>query len=182
MINLGILSDTHIPDRRRALHPGLIPLFREAGVCAILHAGDVCAPWVLSQLEQVAPVHAVRGNRDWVLLSHLPLTLQLEFGGLQIGLMHGQGRFWRYVTDKGRGMIEGVKEELYLMRVLAAFPEAGAVIFGHTHTPVNTWVDGKLAFNPGCACCSGKKHPYPTAGLLHLSDEGKITGEIIALT
>jgi putative phosphoesterase len=182
MITLGILSDTHIPDRRRLLRPGLIPFFQKAGVSAILHAGDVCAPWVLSQLEQVAPVYAVRGNRDWVLLSHLPLSLSLEFAGLQIGLIHGHGRFWRYVKDKGRGMVEGANPERYLKRALAAFPEASVVIFGHTHMPINTWVDGKLAFNPGCACCPGMKHPYPTVGLLHLSDEGKIVGEIIALT
>jgi len=181
MITLGVLSDTHIPDRRRALRSDLIPLFQGAGVSAILHAGDVCAPWVLSQLEQVAPVHAVRGNRDWALLPHLPLTLQLEFGGLQIGLVHGHGRFWRYVKDKGRAMIARVTVDRYLRRALATFPEASVVIFGHTHLPVNTWVDGKLVFNPGCGCCPGPKHPHPTAGLLHISGEGEIKGEIIVL-
>jgi hypothetical protein len=28
MITLGIIADTHIPDRVRHLHPGVLPLFR----------------------------------------------------------------------------------------------------------------------------------------------------------
>ena len=64
MIRLGVISDTHIPDRARRLNERVIPVFREAGVSAILHAGDVSTPRVLKQLEEVAPVYATRGNRD----------------------------------------------------------------------------------------------------------------------
>ena len=35
------------------------------GVDAILHAGDISRPRVLAQLAEIAPVHAVAGNRDW---------------------------------------------------------------------------------------------------------------------
>ena len=96
-ITLGLIADTHIPDRRSSLHPQILTAFKEAGVAAILHAGDICSPQVLERLETVAPVYAVRGNRDWVLLRHLPSTRLLEFGGIRVAMAHGHGRW------QGRG-------------------------------------------------------------------------------
>ena len=69
MVTLGVVTDSHVPDRMRALPDALWPAL--AGVDAILHAGDVCVPRVLAALEQVAPVYAVAGNRDIFL--RLPL-------------------------------------------------------------------------------------------------------------
>jgi len=91
MITLGIIADTHVPDRVPQLNPRIFSIFREAGVQAILHAGDACSSDVLSQLGEIAPVHAVRGNRDSTRLAYLPRKLTLEFGGLTIGMMHGHG-------------------------------------------------------------------------------------------
>jgi len=56
-LRIGLISDTHNlvrPEAKRAL----------AGVDRILHAGDICGPAVLQELEQIAPVVAVRGNND----------------------------------------------------------------------------------------------------------------------
>ncbi|MFZ3078594.1 MAG: metallophosphoesterase family protein, partial [Bellilinea sp.] len=69
---LGVVADTHIPDRVRSLHPDLLPGLSAAKVEAILHAGDICSPAVLAVLSQVAPVVAVRGNRDWAFAGTLP--------------------------------------------------------------------------------------------------------------
>ena len=49
MITLGIVTDTHVPDRMRAL-PGAA-LEALAGVDAILHAGDICVRPVLDTLR-----------------------------------------------------------------------------------------------------------------------------------
>jgi putative phosphoesterase len=106
-MKLGIISDTHIPDRARRLHPQVLPLFREAGVSAILHAGDVSSPGVLKQLGEVAPVVAVRGNRDWVLMRRLPLIQQLTFGSISIVLTHGHGRWQEYLLDKADYLLNG---------------------------------------------------------------------------
>ena len=67
---LGVVADTHIPDRVRSLHPDLLPGLKAANAEVILHAGDICSPVVLAELSQVAPVVAVRGNRDWALPVH----------------------------------------------------------------------------------------------------------------
>ena len=66
MITLGVVADTHVPDRARQINPDLLRVLRQAQVQAILHAGDVCSQVVLDQLGQIAPVYAVRGNRDWI--------------------------------------------------------------------------------------------------------------------
>ena len=76
-LTLGVISDTHVPDRVRQLDPQAFGIFQAAGVQAILHAGDVSGPQLLAQLEQIAPVYAVKGNRDFLWLPHLPAELRL---------------------------------------------------------------------------------------------------------
>jgi hypothetical protein len=50
-MKIGVLSDT-----RNFLDPKIPELF--AGVSHILHAGDIGLPWILRELEAVAPVTA----------------------------------------------------------------------------------------------------------------------------
>jgi len=90
MLTLGVVADTHVPDRARLLNPKVTDIFREAGVVAILHAGDICSPEILDQLGGIALVHAVQGNRDIWRLAHLPPQISLQFEGVNIGLTHGQ--------------------------------------------------------------------------------------------
>lgn len=59
---VGLLSDTHYPERLAHLPPALFDVL--AGVDLLLHAGDVGELAALSQLSQIAPVVAVHGNDD----------------------------------------------------------------------------------------------------------------------
>jgi len=181
VVTLGIISDTHIPDRARHLHPQVIPRFRAAGVEAILHAGDISSPDVLRQLNQVAPVFAVRGNRDWLLLSSLPLSSVLNFGGVSIALTHGHGRWWNYFIDRIYFIFQGYRLERFLPRLQESFPEARVIVFGHTHHTVNRWLNGQLLFNPGSPHCPDDKEDAPSIGILSIQEGGKIQGEIIEL-
>jgi putative phosphoesterase len=181
MFTLGVISDTHIPDRARRLNPKIVPLFREAGVHAILHAGDISAGSVISQLEQVAPVYAVRGNRDWVALRRLPLSLQLTYDGVTIGMAHGHGLWWEYLVERVYYILNGYRLERFAPRLVAAFPDARVIVFGHTHRPVNLWQDGKLLFNPGSPHVPGEKDITPSIGLLHIRAGGDVEGEILYL-
>ena len=54
---VGLISDTHMPLRRRTLPPVLFDVLRS--VDFLLHAGDVGELWVLDQLSAIAPVFAV---------------------------------------------------------------------------------------------------------------------------
>jgi len=175
VVKLGILSDTHVPDRKSGLPASLCASFQAAGVTAILHAGDVCVPAVLEQLGQVAPVYAVRGNRDIYALRHLPSSLALEFAGVKIGLIHGHGGFLDYLQDKVDWVRHGIREERFRQRVLRSFPEARLVIFGHLHRRINEWVGEQFLFNPGSACCPDwVRGGPPSAGLISLE-----AGEIV---
>jgi hypothetical protein len=181
MIALGIIADTHIPDRKRTLHPEVLPLFRDAGLDAILHAGDVSVPRVLEELGDIAPVYAVRGNRDLWRLGHLPLFLELEFGGVPILLTHGQGRWWNYLAGKAQYLIYGLQPERYKRRLVQAFPHARVIIFGHLHLPINDWVNDQLIFNPGTACCPDRNSLPPSVGFLRVHAGRIIESEIVYL-
>jgi len=181
-LTLGVIADTHIPDRARRLHPGILPLFREAGVDAILHAGDISITGVLAQLSQVAPVYAVRGNRDIFWRHRLPLTLNLNFNGLEICLTHGHGGWRSYLVDRIYFMFNGYRHERLLPRLLAWFPNADVIVFGHGHLPLNLWLGNQLLFNPGSPHVPGKRDLAPSVGLLHISTESEVRGEIVALT
>lgn len=178
MTTLGVIADTHIPDRARALDSRLLARFATAEVEAILHAGDVCVPRVLAELAEIAPVHAVRGNRDLWALRHLPISLELDFGGVRVALTHGHGGLRNYMIDKARFFVQGLREQHFITRVAAAFPAAQVVIFGHTHLPFNQRVMDRLVFNPGSACCPHVLTQTPSAGLLHIIAGGQVSGEI----
>jgi len=180
LATLGLLSDTHIPDRARELHPEVLPALRRAGVDRILHAGDICSPAVLRELEQIAPVTAVRGNRDWLLRGQLGWTELIEVGGVPIALQHGHGSWWDYLWDKWQHIVFGYRLESYLKVLVRPHPEARVIVFGHTHRATNLQLDGRLLFNPGSA---GVDLPEaePSIGVLRIYPGQKVVGEIIPL-
>lgn len=120
---VGIISDTHGLLRSEAVD-------KLRGVDAIVHAGDVGDPEILTQLEQIAPVTAVRGNIDTSAWSEkLPEKNALEIGGVTLYVLHNL-------------------EDLNLDPAAAGF---AAVIFGHSHQPLLEWRKDVLFFNPGSA-------------------------------
>jgi hypothetical protein len=180
---VGVLADTHVPDRAAEIPQGLKDIFAYAGVAHILHAGDVCARRVLDELEEIAPVSAVRGNRDFLITPALPMSLELELGGVQIGLLHGHGGPRQYWLDKLGYIVAGYRVERYIQVARQACPDAQAWVFGHSHRAENRRVDGRLVFNPGAAIGYrfGPVEYVPSCGLLRIYPGGNITGEIIRL-
>ncbi len=181
-ITLGVIADTHIPDRAKHLHPQIQMVFQQAGVSAILHAGDISTPSVIAQLSRTAPVYAIRGNRDWLFIRSLPLTRRLSFNGATIVLTYGHGRWRDYIADRIYYMLHGYRLERFSGRLLTAFPMAQAIVFGHTHRPLNVRVNGLLLFNPGSPHFPEQKNQAPSIGLIHIPAGGReIQGEIIEL-
>jgi uncharacterized protein len=91
------------------------------GADLILHAGDLSAVSALEELRALGPpVHAVCGNADEpALRAALPRELVVEAGEARIGMVHIPGPAAR------RGE-----------RLVRRFPGCDAVVFGHTHLPV----------------------------------------------
>jgi putative phosphoesterase len=182
-VTLGVLGDTHIPDRVPGLHPDILPRFHQEKVAAILHAGDISTPAVLDQLSTCAPVLAVRGNRDNRRLRTLPLERIVQVGGVKIGMLHGHGDTGTYLKDSLRAIFRGgLPFSYYLLRIRDALPEAQVVVFGHIHLPVNTWESGRLLFNPGSASKQISPNIPPSLGLLRVLPAGAVTGEIVYLS
>jgi len=134
---VGVISDTH-----GLLRPEAVAAL--TGVERIVHAGDIGSPDVLTQLERVAPVVAVRGNNDrdaWA--ADIPETEVVEVGGVSLYVLHDL-------------------HELDLDPRAAGF---AAVIAGHSHQPRLDERDGVIYLNPGSAGPRRFKLPISLARL-----------------
>ena len=148
-MKIGVISDTHISGGRRVLPPRIFTDFD--GVDLILHAGDLMIARVVTELEALAPVIAVRGNNDGPNLN-LRDALQMEIESCTIGLTHGD----RYPHDLPRPPrnLDFAGNKQTAAFALSHFPTADVVIFGHSHRPMCAWHcrdDGSevLLLNPG---------------------------------
>jgi len=178
MPTIGIIADTHIPQRLRRLPAGVETAFR--GVDVILHAGDVNKVWVLDELARIAPTLAVVGNAD-LFGSGLPQRRVIEIGGRRIGLTHGHGNWPRYLWRKIVDAIE-YDGDFYMRAARAEFAgePVDAVIFGHTHRPCRATLDGVLMFNPGPVAPRYYTTRGPQVGLLRVDADG-LRAEVIEL-
>ena len=61
---IGIISDTHVPDRANTLPKKVVDEF--SNVDLIIHCGDVTDKEILDLLNDLANVVAVRGNMDYL--------------------------------------------------------------------------------------------------------------------
>ncbi|MDQ2675528.1 MAG: metallophosphatase family protein [Actinomycetota bacterium] len=131
-MRIAIIADTHMPRGARRVPDECIQALRAAD--AIVHAGDFSGIEVLAWLESLGPpVQAVRGNvEDAAVRARLPETVAFEAGGCRIAVIHDAG------PAKGR-----------LQRLRLRFPDADAVIFGHSHIPLHEEAGGFQIFNPG---------------------------------
>ena len=129
---IGLISDTHIPDRARILPQNVIDAFNDVDL--ILHAGDLTSPKVIEELEELAPVIAVQGNMDRANGILLPKAKIIEAEDLRIGLIHGEV-YPRADSD----------QLLYLAKEL----NVDILVSGHSHQPKIEQKEGILLLNPG---------------------------------
>ena len=156
------MSDTHLPRRARRLPGACVERLRAAD--AILHAGDLVEAEVLAAIEALGPpVHAIRGNVDSAeLQARLPLTRIVEAGGARIAMIHDAG------PARGR-----------LGRMRRRFPDADAVVFGHSHLPLHEKAGGFAIFNPGSPT-ERRRAPRHTMGVATVED-GRVAFELLDL-
>lgn len=159
---VAIISDTHLPRGKRALPLACVERLRNADL--IIHAGDLTAISVLDELRGYGDLVAVHGNVDEpAVRATLPASLELELGGARVAVVHDGGQ------RAGR-----------LERLHRRFPNAAAVIFGHSHMPLHdTGEDGFQIFNPGSPT-DKRRAPRATMGVAHASD-GIVEFELVPL-
>lgn len=179
--SVGVVADTHVPDRAAELHPRLLETLRTLQVTHICHAGDICTQRVLDELAQVAPVTAVRGNRDLLFNGSLESKQSIQLAGKEILILHGHGSMKRYLWDKVQYLLHGYRFERYQQAIEQAAANADITIFGHTHRPVIHRQGAQLLFNPGSACIGSGAAGWPNFGLLRIFASGNVQAEIIPL-
>lgn len=161
-VRVGLISDTHVPSRAKAIPIGVFKVFEN--VDYIIHAGDIVELNVIERLRCLAPVVAVHGNMDnFQLCGSLPVVNSIEIMGWKIGVTHD---LWAF-NDVNKAP-ESV--------VCSVFD---AIVFGHTHMPSIKWVDSILYINPGSP--TNPQPPFlckPSVGLLKITEKA-ITPEII---
>ena len=160
---IAVISDTHMPRGGRRLPGSCVEWLREAQT--ILHAGDVMTAAALASLERVGPpVVAVHGNMDdHELRRRLPAERVFEAGGVRIAMLHDAG------VARGR-----------LGRMRRRFPDADAVVFGHSHLPLHEQEAGFQIFNPGSPT-ERRRAPGHTMGLARV-EGGAVAFELVALS
>ncbi|MEA5077393.1 MAG: metallophosphoesterase family protein [Anaerolineaceae bacterium] len=175
---VGVVADTHIPDRVDSLHPDLASVLIQNKVQLILHAGDLSTLAVIRELEQIAPVLAVTGNRDFLLHKMLPFEQRMSIYGSEIVLVHGHISPRIYWMDKVQYIALGYSFERYQQRLANLYPSARVILFGHTHHPENRWVGEQLFFNPGAVSHGDYLDRTPYYGLLKFYKGGRIDAAI----
>ena len=162
MTHVVVLSDTHVrAGGRRRMPADAYRALESADV--ILHAGDIVTADLLDELSGFAPTIAVLGNNDVEPdLAHLPETRTEVIDGVRLAMVHDSG------PKAGREA-----------RLRRRFPDAGVVVFGHSHIPWNqVSVDGQLLFNPGSPT-ERRSQPHHTIGVLDLAAGQVVRSEIL---
>lgn len=128
---IGVIADTHIPARADKIPKEVLKTFRNRNVALILHAGDLVERGVITELENISSVVAVKGNVDPSELN-LPKGVIIEVKGFRIGMIHNS---LNPLSKKMTRLAE--KENLDL------------IIFGHTHRNKLEKKNDRWYLNPG---------------------------------
>lgn len=129
---IGVLSDTHIPERASQIPEIIFELFKDMDL--IIHGGDLVSYEIIHQLEELAPVRCVQGNMDRYYGLDLPKRDVINANGIKIGLDHGE------VYPRG---------DSQQLKYIAMEMGVEVLITGHTHWAFVKEVDNVLLLNPG---------------------------------
>ena len=129
---IGVISDTHIPERADKIPKSVFEAFKDVEM--ILHAGDIVSMNVLQELENLAPTLCVQGNMDRMYGLKLPKQEVIEVNGIKIGLNHGE------VYPRG---------DTQQLKYIGMEMGVEVLITGHTHTSFIKELDKMLLLNPG---------------------------------
>lgn len=157
-MKIGLISDTHIPDRTNKIPATVMETFKNVDL--IMHAGDLTSIGVKEELEKIAPVLAVQGNMDRAHDLDLPVSLKTEIDGITIGIKHGE------VYPKG-----DTQQLYYIAKEL----EVEVLVSGHTHKAAIEQRNDVLLLNPGSP--TAPRLTDPTVMLVTIED-GKIDVEV----
>lgn len=161
-MQIAIVADTHLPKGLRRLPDACVERLVAADL--VIHAGDFSRMSVLRELQSYCQLVAVHGNVDDYDVRHaLPHSREVQADGARIAIIHDAG------PAQGR-----------LARLRHRFPDADAVVFGHSHQPLHECAaDGFQIFNPGSPT-ERRRAPRPTMGMAR-AENGRLIFKLLAL-
>ena len=147
---VAIIADTHLPKGKRGLPDACVRRIVRADL--VIHLGDFSTVPTYEEIGALGPeLVAVHGNVDEpALRRRLPERLEFDVAGVRLALIHDAG------PRQGR-----------LARMRRAFPDADAVLFGHSHLPLHEREGGFQIFNPGSPT-ERRRAPSHTMGIATL--------------
>ena len=155
-MKVGIVSDTH--DTQDVVQAA-VDLFSEE-VDAVIHCGDVVAPFSATPFDGPFDFYAVRGNNDgeWALQetirnfgAYLGEMGELSLGGKRIAVYHGTST-----------------------PIVDALVDCGSydyVFHGHTHARAHEKRDGTVRINPGGIGTAVPESEPPAGVIVDLESE-----------
>lgn len=150
-MKVGIVSDTH--DHLDVIENAVGHFSDRAD--AVIHCGDIVAPFAGTLFEADFDFYAVRGNNDgeWNLQGtvdefgiYLGEMGRLSFGGRSFGVYHGT--------------------EDAIVDALVASGQYDYVVHGHTHERAHEQREGAVRLNPGGVPTSPEDDSEPPAAVL----------------
>ncbi|MDB6053925.1 MAG: hypothetical protein JWN25_1448 [Verrucomicrobiales bacterium] len=125
-MKIGLISDTH-----DYLDGRVADIFQ--GVEHILHAGDIGMPWLINELEQLAPTTAVLGNTDSL----------ISFRDTEVVVLCEKKFLLTHIVNP-QALTPSQMERIQIEK-----PDV--VMFGHTHKPYWKKTGNLFFLNPGYA-------------------------------
>ena len=150
-MRLGLCSDTH---DNLGLARGAVETFEAEGVDAIVHCGDIVAPFTAVEFDIGVDFHAVRGNNDGEPAlagvveefgTHHGESAHLTFDGIDIAVYHGTSE--------------------RLVDALVGCGDYDYVVRGHTHERTHEERGDTVHVNPGGLPFPGADDAYHVATL-----------------
>ena len=163
-MRIGLISDTHIPHAEKALPPEVMEAFR--GVDLILHAGDICIPSVLDDLESIAPVLAAKGDEEH------DITL-IDERVKKKHILKLEGKTLWLIHDRPYAPISPSWLPMWWQSKTASEQDNNdkpdIVVFGHEHRIVVQHNDDVLFVSPGSPTFLNYLQGLGTVGILYIS-------------
>lgn len=177
---IGLVSDTHIawPDTAWPSDPIHRAL---QGVDLILHAGDVWIPWVLDDLETIAPVLAAQGDDDMEADfgddKRLVKRQVLSYEGVDLWVQHIKPRYGQINPAWDTNTYAHIMKQ---PKLPAETNPPSVVVFGHSHFAEIENYKGTMLINPGSPTMPQYLPKLGTIGLLRL-ECGKVDARLVPL-
>jgi len=157
---VGLCSDTH---DNLGLAARAVDTFEREGVDAVIHCGDVVAPFTAAVFDADFDFHAVRGNNDgeWALADAIG----------DFGTYHGESAHLTFDSSRGDtdiAVYHGTSERL--VDALVDCGDYDYVVRGHTHEHGVETRGSTVHVNPGGLPFDGADDAYHVAILDTESD------------